>query len=139
MATQENGSTQFFLPCFREVIMAKDTSIAETIDYDNICPIVYALSIIGQKWKIPILWHLAEEGTLRYNELKRGVYGITNMMLTKSLQELEVHGLITRTSYNSIPPKVEYTLSERGRSLIPLLKEFDAWGRSQIDYDRAKS
>jgi DNA-binding HxlR family transcriptional regulator len=119
--------------------MPKDTRFTEPIDYDNICPIVYALSIIGQKWKIPILWHLADEGTLRYNELKRGVYGITNIMLTKSLKELETHGLITRTSYDSIPPKVEYALSERGRSLVPLLKEFDAWGRSQIDYDRAQS
>jgi DNA-binding HxlR family transcriptional regulator len=119
--------------------MPKETPFTEPIDYDNICPIVYALSIIGQKWKIPILWHLADEGTLRYNELKRGVYGITNIMLTKSLQELEAHGLITRTSYDSIPPKVEYALSERGRSLIPLLREFDAWGRSQIDYDRAQN
>jgi DNA-binding HxlR family transcriptional regulator len=82
------------------------------------------------------LWHLADEGTLRYNELKRGVYGITNLMLTKSLQELEEHQLIIRKSYDTIPPKVEYSLSERGKSLIPLLKEFDAWGRSQIELDR---
>jgi DNA-binding HxlR family transcriptional regulator len=76
---------------------------------------------------------------LRYNELKRGVFGITNIMLTKSLQELEAHGLITRTSYDSIPPRVEYALSDRGRSLVPLLQEFDAWGRSQIDYDRERT
>jgi DNA-binding HxlR family transcriptional regulator len=119
--------------------MPKDTFVTEPIDYDHVCPIVYAQSIIGQKWKIPILWHLADEGTLRYNELKRGVYGITNIMLTKSLQELEAHGLIIRTSYDSIPPRVEYSLSERGRSLIPLLKEFDTWGRSQIAYDRARN
>jgi DNA-binding HxlR family transcriptional regulator len=81
---------------------------------------------------------LADEGTLRYNELKRGVYGITNLMLTKSLQELEEHQLVIRKSYDTIPPKVEYSLSERGKSLIPLLKEFDAWGRSQIELDRKK-
>jgi DNA-binding HxlR family transcriptional regulator len=57
-------------------------------------------------------------------------------MLTKSLQELEAHQLIIRKSYDTIPPKVEYSLSERGKSLIPLLKEFDAWGRSQIELDR---
>lgn len=85
--------------------MPKETPLAQPIDYDHICPFVYAQSIIGQKWKIPILWHLADEGTLRYNELKRGVFGITNFMLTKSLQELEAHGLITRTSYDSIPPR----------------------------------
>lgn len=112
-------------------------NFSEEIDYDHICPIVYALSIIGQKWKIPILWHLADEGTLRYNELKRGVQGITNMMLTKSLQELEEHGLIDRKQYDEIPPKVEYSLSERGQSLIPLLREFDAWGRQQLEIDRS--
>jgi DNA-binding HxlR family transcriptional regulator len=83
------------------------------------------------------LWHLADEGTLRYNELKRGVYGITNIMLTKSLQELEEHDLVVRKSYDTIPPKVEYSLSERGQSLVPLLKEFDVWGRSQLEYDRS--
>lgn len=108
----------------------------EQIDLDTICPIVYALSIIGQKWKIPILWHLADEGTLRYNELKRGVYGITNIMLTKSLQELEAHHLIHREQYDTIPPRVEYSLTERGKTLIPLLREFDQWGRRQIDIDR---
>jgi DNA-binding HxlR family transcriptional regulator len=79
---------------------------------------------------------LADEGTLRYNELKRGVNGITNIMLTKSLQELEEHNLVIRKSYDTIPPKVEYSLSERGKTLIPLLREFDAWGKSQIEFDR---
>jgi DNA-binding HxlR family transcriptional regulator len=117
--------------------MPKETPV-QPMDGEPVCPIIYAQSIIGQKWRIPILWHLADEGTLRYNALKRGIFGITNIMLTKSLQELEAHGLIIRTSYDSIPPKVEYSLSERGRSLIPLLREFDAWGRSQLEYDRAK-
>lgn len=117
--------------------MPKNATVSEPVDFDHICPIVYALSIIGQKWKIPILWHLADEGTLRYNELKRGVYGITNIMLTKSLQELEEHHLIHREQFDTIPPKVEYSLTERGKTLIPLLREFDMWGRSQIELDRA--
>jgi DNA-binding HxlR family transcriptional regulator len=116
--------------------MPKVTPLQEPIDYDNICPIIYALSFIGQKWKIPILWHLADEGTLRYNELKRGVYGITNIMLTKSLQELEEHGLVVRKQYDTIPPKVEYSLLERGKTLIPVLKGLDAWGKKQIELDR---
>lgn len=116
--------------------MPKVIPLPEPIDYDSICPIQYALSIIGQKWKIPILWHLADEGTLRYNEIKRGVYGITNIMLTKSLQELEQHGLVRRKQYNNMPPKVEYSLSERGESLVPLLREFDAWGKGQIEIDK---
>lgn len=117
--------------------MPKVKPLEEPIDFDHICPVIYALDIIGQKWKIPILWHLADEGTLRYNELKRGVHGITNIMLTKSLQELEEHHLIHRKQYDTIPPKVEYSLTERGKTIIPLLKEFDAWGRKQIEVDRA--
>jgi DNA-binding HxlR family transcriptional regulator len=119
-------------------IMSKKSSSPEPIDYDQICPIVYALSIIGQKWKIPIMWHLADEGTLRYSELKREVHGITNIMLTKSLQELEEHGLVIRKQYDIIPPKVEYSLSERGKTLVPLLYEVDSWGKKQIELDRPK-
>ena len=100
------------------------------------CPIIYALSIIGQKWKIPILWHLADEKRpLRYNELKRSIPTITNIMLTKSLQELEEHHLISRKQYDVVPPKVEYSLTKRGESLIPLLYQFHAWGQEQIDID----
>ena len=100
------------------------------------CPIIYALNIIGQKWKIPILWHLADEKRpLRYNELKRSIPTITNIMLTKSLQELEEHHLISRKQYDVVPPKVEYSLTKRGKSLIPLLYQFHAWGQEQIDID----
>lgn len=117
--------------------MPKATPLQGPVDFDHICPVIYALNMIGQKWKIPILWHLAEEGTLRYNELKRGVHGITNMMLTKSLQELEQCGLIIRTPHGVIPPHVDYCLSDRGKSLIPLLYAFDGWGKAQIEIDRA--
>lgn len=102
---------------------------------EEICPVVYALSIIGQKWKIPILWHLCDEGTLRYGQLKRGVHGITNLMLTQSLKELEEHGLVCRQSFDEKMPHTEYSLSERGRSLVPLLREIDRWGREQMDWD----
>lgn len=117
--------------------MPKVTKI-QPEDLEKVCPIVYALDMIGQKWKIPILWHLADEGTLRYNELKRGIYGITNIMLTKSLQELEERGLVHREEYSTIPPKVEYSLTERGQTLIPLLKDFDRWGKEQVRLDIEK-
>ena len=87
--------------------------------YETKCPIIYALDLIGQKWKLPILWYLFQKDAIRYNELKRSVNGITNMMLTKSLQELEGHGLVNRVQYETIPPKVEYSLTERGKALIP--------------------
>ena len=117
--------------------MPEAKPLERPIDYDHICPIVYALSIIGQKWKIPILWHLADEGTLRYNELKRGVYGITNIMLTQCLRELEEHGLVERKEFGTIPPKVEYSLTERGNTLMPLLYELHSWGQGQIELDRS--
>lgn len=64
------------------------------------------------------------------------VYGITNIMLTKSLQELKEHYLVNRKQYDTISPKVEYSLTEHGKTLIPLLKEFDAWGKRQQEIDR---
>jgi DNA-binding HxlR family transcriptional regulator len=109
------------------------------IGIDNICPIRYAMSFIGQKWKIPLLWHLAEHSPLRYNELKRAVPGITNIMLTQSLRELEEHHLVTRKQYDTVPPMVEYSLTERGQSLLPTLRALDAWGREQLELDFAEA
>lgn len=100
---------------------------------DDICPVLYTMSILGQRWKLPILWHLADEGTLRYNELKRGIPLITNIMLTQSLRELESCGLVARRSLDTIPPHVEYSLTERGRTLVPILLDIHAWGRDQME------
>ncbi len=82
------------------------------------------MDIIGQKWKLPILWYIAaaEGQTLRYRELERKVVGITATMLTKCLRELERDGLVTRVQHSTIPPTVEYSLAERGRSLMPALE-----------------
>ena len=103
----------------------------------EICPIIYVLSKIGQKWKIPILWHLSKASVpMRYNELKRSMPSITNIMLTKSLQELEEYGLVHRQQYEVIPPKVEYSLTERGKTLIPVLNSICKWGREQIEFDK---
>ena len=103
---------------------------------ENRCPILYAMDIIGQKWKLPILWHLADQETVRYNELKRSVRGVTNMMLTKCLRELEEYGLVIRRQYNEVPPRVEYSLTERGKKLLPALGELYAWGREQLDFEK---
>lgn len=73
------------------------------------CPILHVFRRIGGKWKLPILWHLADQETVRYNELKRSVRGVTNMMLTKCLRELEDFGLVIRKQYNEVPPRVEYS------------------------------
>lgn len=100
--------------------------------YETQCPILFAMRLIGQKWKLPILWYLAdaENQTLRYRELERKVVGITATMLTKCLRELERDRLVTRTQYNTIPPTVEYSLAERGKTLIPALDSIYAWAES---------
>lgn len=111
--------------------------IEKTI-YESECPVIYALDIVGQKWKLPILWYLYKKESTRYNELKRKVNGITNMMLTKSLQELEMHQLITRTQFYTVPPRVEYALTSRGQALIPALNALYDWGTDQLDLDKKR-
>ncbi len=103
------------------------------------CPVTYALRLIGGKWKLPILWALSCKGVLRYNELKRCVCGITNMMLSQSLKELEENGLVRRVQYMEIPPHVEYSLSRSGESLMPALNELAAWGTEQMNIAGAKN
>jgi DNA-binding HxlR family transcriptional regulator len=95
--------------------------------FDN-CPLTFALSIIGGKWRLPIIWALGKNGTMRYNELKSGIDGITSMMLTQSLQELENYGVLNRRQFMEIPPRVEYSLTDNGERLILALKELAIWG-----------
>lgn len=96
------------------------------------CPILYALGLVGQKWKLPLLWYLHEKPTTRFNELKRRVPGISNLMLTKSLRELEDAELVLRDQKETVPPHVEYSLTERGEALLPALNELYAWGEEQL-------
>lgn len=103
--------------------------------YDSDCPILYALNIIGQKWKLPILWQLMSSDVTRYNELKRSLNGITNIMLTKCLRELEEHNLVKRVEYDTKSPKVEYSLTDRGKALIPTLNDLYTWGEEQYKLD----
>lgn len=98
---------------------------------EQICPIVYTMNLIGQKWKIQILWNLSTSDSLHYNELKRFVATITNTVLTRCLRELEDDGLVNRYNHNTIPPSVEYSLSDRGKSLLPVLNEMYKWGNEQ--------
>ena len=99
--------------------------------YDDKCPVLYALNILGGKWRLPILWHL-RDGSLRYNQLKRKLNGITNIMLTRSLQDLEEYGLVKRIQHSEIPPHVEYFLTDHTKKLLPAMKSIDEWGREQL-------
>ena len=103
---------------------------------EEVCPVRYVLSIIGQRWKIPILWHLADDKRpLRFSELRRDIPGISDVMLSKALRELEEDGLIVRKMYPVVPPRTEYTLSERGKALTPVLYAIHKWGEEQIRYE----
>ena len=93
------------------------------------CPLTYAMNMIGGKWRLPILWAIRQNETLRYNELKRTVEGITNMMLSQSLKELESNGLIVRKQYLEMPPRVEYSLTAEGEELVDHLRALASWGQ----------
>jgi DNA-binding HxlR family transcriptional regulator len=95
------------------------------------CPVQATLDIIGGKWKVLILWHL-HPSIRRFGELKRLIPEITPRMLTQQLRELEQDGLITRKIYAEIPPRVEYSLSNRGQTLVPVLRLMCKWGNEQI-------
>ena len=88
----------------------------------------YTLSLINGKYKMTILYTLMEFGVVRFNEMKKYIGGISYKTLSATLKELEADGLVQREEYPQIPPKVEYSLSERGRSLIPILDAMCIWG-----------
>jgi len=95
------------------------------------CAVEATLDLIDGKWKGVILYHL-QGGTRRFGELRRLMPGITQRMLTKQLRELEEAGLVARQVYAQVPPKVEYSLSEEGRSLAPVIDALAAWGEGRI-------
>lgn len=91
------------------------------------CPVTATVSVIGGKWKPPILSRLVE-GVKRFGELQGLVPNITKKMLTQQLRELELDGIIKRNVYHQVPPKVEYSLTEYGESLKPVLAAMESWG-----------
>ena len=95
------------------------------------CPLSFTINIIGSKWALPIIWLLNNNGTMRFNELKRCLGDITNFMLTQTLKTLEKYDIIERIQYNEIPPRVEYFISENGKTLLPILADVAEWGRLQ--------
>ncbi|WP_144680410.1 MULTISPECIES: winged helix-turn-helix transcriptional regulator [Bacillus] len=93
----------------------------------------YTLSLIGGKYKMPVLYALySNDGPVRYNQLKRQLGTISFKTLTNTLKELEADHLIHRKEYPQVPPKVEYSLSEKGLSLMPVLDEICYWGEEQM-------
>ncbi|MGJ7922394.1 winged helix-turn-helix transcriptional regulator [Neobacillus sp. LXY-4] len=97
------------------------------------CEKELTLSVIGGKWKMLILWHLGKEGTKRFGELKSLMPGITQRMLVNQLRELEEDLIIERKVYPVVPPKVEYSLTEQGQTLMPILDSMYEWGKNYIE------
>lgn len=98
----------------------------------NDCTLIHTLDTIGGKWRIQILWHLSF-APLRYNEMKRRVEGITNLMLTRSLRDMETAGWIERKVKAEKPLHVEYSLTLKTRELIPLLLTINEWGKKSSE------
>lgn len=102
------------------------------------CEKELTMSIISGKYKVVIIWHLGNEGPHRYSELFRLFKEISNRILTKQLRELEQDGIIARTIYPVVPPKVEYHLTDLGETILPIVNEMWQWGKVHMEYYRDK-
>ena len=93
------------------------------------CPVATTVSLVGSKWKLLIMRNLLVR-PWRFNELQKSLDGISQKVLTDSLRSMEADGIITRTVYPEVPPRVEYALSELGESMRPIIKSMEAWGNN---------
>lgn len=96
------------------------------------CPVESTLSLLDGKWKGVILYHLLNDGTLRFNELRRRLSAVTQRMLTKQLRELEEAGIVSRKVFAVVPPRVDYSLTPLGLSLEPVILALDIWGKRHV-------
>jgi len=96
------------------------------------CAVEAAIEVIGGKWKGVVLYHL-QDGTKRFNELRKIIPSVTQRMLTRQLRELEMDGVIERKVFAEVPPKVEYSITEFGKSLTPIIAALEKWGNQHID------
>ena len=103
--------------------------IVKTKDELPDCPVATTVGVIGNKWKLLILRNLLQR-PWRFNELKKDLDGISHKVLTDSLRGLEADGIVTRTVFPEVPPRVEYSLSELGNTMRPILDSMEAWGKS---------
>ena len=111
--------------------MSKKEPLCETVGGEG-CGLKKVINIVGGKWKIMILCVIDRDEVVRYGDLRRSIYGITNTMLAQSLKDMESDGLVIRKQYDEMPVRVEYSLSEKAKSLIPILLELKRWGESNL-------
>ncbi|MBV7275123.1 helix-turn-helix transcriptional regulator [Clostridiaceae bacterium UIB06] len=108
--------------------------MSKSINLESECPMNLTINILSGKWKLSILWHLSK-GTIRFNELQRKLGNITQRTLTMQLRELEKGGIIYREVYPESPPRVEYGLTNIGKSMQPILSAMCEWGKTYKIHD----
>ena len=125
--------------CVVSILILLDQSMRRaTYDCGAGCPMSATVDVIGGCWKPTLLYHLFS-GTKRFNELRRLLPQVTQRMLTLQLRELEADGIVARKVYAQVPPKVEYSLTPFGRTLEPVVKQMQAWGKTYIAHRAAKA
>ena len=107
------------------------------LDDDIRCPLEYGLAIFGGKWKSRIICVLAAKERLRYSALRKEMYNITDAVLAATLKDLMEDGIVDRKSYDEIPPRVEYCLSEKGKTVVPILQSICRWSGAYTKDDQA--
>lgn len=118
--------------------MKKDLTAEEylnrvmTTDVSESCPMRRTLELLSGKWRTHIIYELCKQPSCRFSALKRAVPRITNTMLTSTLRDLEKLGIVHREQFNEIPPHVEYSLTEKGKALLPVFTELAKWGETHL-------
>lgn len=112
----------------------KLTTDMNSKDITSCSSVKVTLEVMGGKWK-PLIMFLLVDKTMRFSELQRNITGITQKMLTEQLRELEKDGLVSRKVYPQVPPKVEYSITKYGRTLLPVLETMHAWGKNHQSKD----
>ena len=97
------------------------------LEKDIRCPLEYGLDVFGGKWRSRVICVLGAKGTLRYGELRDEMANVTDAVLSAALKDLMASGIVDRRSFDEVPPHVEYSLTERGRSVVPILREICQW------------
>lgn len=119
--------------------MKKDFTAEEYLErvmnteVSNNCPMRRTLELLSGKWRTHVIYELCKRPTCRFGELKKAVPKITNTMLTNTLRDLEELGIVHREQYNEIPPRVEYSLTEKGKALLPVFTELAKWGENHLE------
>lgn len=117
--------------------MPAETKNSPEPDETTMCPLRYTLDVFGGKWKLPIICMLSAGVPARYSTIKRKLGNITNVMLSQSLKELEAAGVLHREQYNEVPPRVEYTLTEKGKGILPALEIMGQWAVGNMQSERS--